>query len=98
MEDKIVTITVTMTVKSGREDRAREIMSGFAGAGREDGCLEYRAYESMIYPLVFMVYGKWRDEAAYMKYFTSSPKPYDELQAKDLLERPYDLKRWIPLR
>ncbi len=73
MQDNTVTITVTMTVKSGLEDRVRGILKGFAEASHEDGCLEYRIYESLIYPLVFMVYGRWRDEAAYMKY-PASPR------------------------
>jgi quinol monooxygenase YgiN len=99
MQDNTVTITVTMIVKSGLEDRARGILKGFAEASQEDGCLEYRMYESLIYPLVFMVYGRWRDEEAYMKYLASPRiKAYDELQSKELLDRPYDLKRWIPLR
>jgi len=88
-----------MMVKSGLEDRARGILKSFAEVSQEDGCLEYRMYESLIYPLVFMVYGRWRDEAAYMKYLASPrTKPYDELQAKELLDCPYDLKRWMPLR
>jgi quinol monooxygenase YgiN len=99
MQDNKVTITVTMVVKSGLEDRVRGILKVLAEAGQEDGCLEYRIYESLIYPLVFMIYGRWRDEAAYMRYMASPrTKAYDELQAKEMLDRPYDLKRWMPLR
>ncbi len=97
--DNTVNITVTMTVKAGYEERARGVLKGFADTAPGDGCLEYRMYESEIYPLVFMVYGRWRDEAAYMRYLGSPRvKPYDELRAKELLIGPYDLKRWMPLR
>jgi quinol monooxygenase YgiN len=99
MAETTVTVTVTLKIKTGYEERARGILKSIVGESRkENGCLEYGVYESMIYPLEFMVYMRWRDEAAFEKHILSAHvRAFDELQAKELLAGPYELKRWLPL-
>lgn len=99
MADKTVTITVIMKVRTGYEERARGILKSLIASSRqEDGCLEYRMYEALLFPLVFMLYMRWRDEEAYGRHMASpSVKAFDELHSRQLLAGPYDLKRWMPL-
>ena len=99
MADTTVTVTVIMRAKAGYEERMRGMLKNMIEHSRmEEGCLQYSMYESMIYPLIFMLYMRWSDEAAFERHMLSSHvKAFEELHAKELLDGSYDLKRWLSM-
>lgn len=99
MDGNVVTVTVAMKAKSGLEERLRGVLKGMIGPSRsEEGCLEYHIYQSLIEPLDFLLYQRWRDQASYERHLNMLQiRQFDEIHAKELLIRPYSLERWIPV-
>lgn len=99
MVEPSVIITIVCKAKSGQEVRLRGILEELMASSREEeGCMEYRVHESLIDPLDFMLYMRWRDDGSFQRHvYSPHVKKFDEVYASELLEEPYKLTRWVSL-
>lgn len=65
-------VAATYRAKAGEEDAVKSALSAMVGPTQEeDGCLEYRAHQSVEDPTVFFLYERYRSEADFKTHMAA---------------------------
>lgn len=61
-----ITVLLFMTAKAGREDEGRELATSLTESTRaeDEGCINYVFHQRVDNPREFVLYERWRDQAA----------------------------------
>jgi len=91
-----LSVIAYIPAKAGRQERVREaLLDLVAHTRREKGCINYDLHQSQDNDSEFAIYENWVEaddldahaKSAHLQAFTRI--------ARDLLERPADIKKWI---
>ncbi len=66
MATEEIIMLVTLTVKKGKEDKLRELAVNLTGSthSKDEGCVYYNFHQRADNPGEYVIYERWRDQAA----------------------------------
>ena len=84
----MIALAANMRAKAGKEEELAAVMSGLVKAVRaaEPGALAYTLHRSLKDPRAFLVYEKYRDQAALNAHLTSAHFQEASRKLKDLVD------------
>lgn len=100
MNQTTVVVVAAIKVKSGVEERARQVLLEVVAPTRlEPGCLNYDLHQSATDPTEFLFHETWTSDEALAAHSTSTSPHRQALreQLGELLAGPPQVTRWRPV-